>query len=163
MQVDWERCRALRREVLGWTDASVPGDQDEDAVHLAVLDQAGTVTAVLSYCPHPYPPRPREPASYFWGVAVVPERQRTGLGSLLLRELFRRSRAAGRDLVWADARQSALEFYRAAGATIDSPPYPDPVTGLLDQRVVFELSRPADPAHRAQAGAPHLGGVSCPG
>lgn len=47
---------------------------------------------------------------------------------------------ACRPLMWADARRGAAGFYRACGAPVVGEPYIDDVTGLHDQRFVFDLS-----------------------
>ena len=62
-----------------------------------------------------------------------------GAWATAVSELTRRSLAAARTVLWADARDSAVGFYVACGATVVGDPYRDPITGLEDRRVVFEL------------------------
>ena len=139
VEVSWERTRRLRREVLGWADVPVPGDQDAESVHLAVLDDRGEPAAVVSACPHPCQERPGAAATYFWAMAVADGSQHRGLGSELVAELTKRSALAGGSVLWADARESAVGFYMRCGATPVGDPYQDPITGLEDRRVVFDL------------------------
>ncbi len=139
VEVPWERTRRLRRQVLGWADAPVPGDEDADTVHLSVLDAVGEPAAVVSACPHPCPERPGARATYLWAMAVAEESQHRGLGSELMAELVHRCTAGGRGVLWADARESAVGFYLARGAVVVGPRYLDPITGLQDRRVVFDL------------------------
>jgi len=42
--------------------------------------------------------------------------------------------------MWADARTTAVGFYRSCGAGVVGEPYVDDVTGLHDQRVIFDLN-----------------------
>src|SRR6185312_11470908 len=107
--------------------------------HLAVL-AAQAPLAIVSACPHRCPERPAAPATYLWAMAVAEGWQGRGLGSRLIAELARRSLAAGRTVLWADARSSAVDFYLARGATAIGNAYRDPVTGLDDRRIVFDLA-----------------------
>ena len=139
-EVGWEQTRKLRQEILGWPRNPVPGDKDDRTVHLAVLGAQGAPLAIVSACPHPCPERPGQAATYLWGMAVAEDHQRRGLGLRLVSELTRRSRAAGRAVLWADARISSVGFYLACGATVAGEEYRDPITGLEDRRVVFDLA-----------------------
>jgi GNAT superfamily N-acetyltransferase len=73
-------------------------------------------------------------------MAVDAAWQRQGLGRMLLDELARRSRIEGEQLLWADARDSAVEFYLRIGARQSpTPPDIDEITGLVGYRIIFEL------------------------
>jgi len=48
--------------------------------------------------------------------------------------------------VWADARLTAVQFYQRLGAVPEGPTCIDDVTGLTDQRVLFDLSNGSDKA-----------------
>ena len=129
---------ALRRTVLGWDPPQCRIDSD-DAAHLAFVDE-GTPVAVVSHAHWPCPDEPGVSARYFWAMAVDAARQRRGLGRMLLDELARRSRIEGEQLLWADARDSAVEFYLRIGARQSpTPPEIDEITGLVDYRIIFEL------------------------
>ena len=95
--------------------------------------------AIVSACPHPCPERPRVAATYLWAMAVAEGWRGGGVGSRLVSELARRSMAAGRTVLWADARSDAVGFYLARGATAVGDPYRDSITGLEDRRIVFDL------------------------
>ncbi|WP_213450732.1 GNAT family N-acetyltransferase [Rhizomonospora bruguierae] len=127
----------LRSSVLGWAEPRSRLD-DDDAAHLAIIED-GAVVAVVSHVSWPYPPETGTPARYFWAMAVDPARQRRGYGRRLLAAVAECARLAGERLMWADARQSAVDFYVACGARSDERPYIDDVTGLLDHRVVFVI------------------------
>jgi len=135
--VAWVQTHGLRQRVLGWTTDPVPGD--EEAEHLTVLDAQQVPLAVVSACPHPCPDRPGLLATYLWAMAVADGWRGRGLGSRLIAELISRSLAAGRTVLWADARSTAVGFYLACGAMVVGDAYRDPVTGLEDRRIVFDL------------------------
>jgi len=138
-QIAWEQTRDLRSRVLGWTGDPVPGDDGPETVHLGMLDAQHRPMAIVSACPHPCPERPGAAATYLWAMAVVQSRQGRGLGSRLVSELARRSVAAGRTVLWADARSDSVGFYLARGATVVGDPYRDSITGREDRRIVFDL------------------------
>ena len=123
-RIRWSHTLVLRQQVLGWTADPVPGDESAGTVHLAVLDAQHAPLAVVSACPHPCPQRPGTAATYLWAMAVAEADW---------------SVAAGRTVLWADARSAAVGFYLACGATIIGDAYRDPVTGLADRRIVFDL------------------------
>jgi GNAT superfamily N-acetyltransferase len=138
-EVAWAQTRILRQQVLGWTGDPVPGDESTETVHLAVLDAQDRPMAIGSACPHSCPQRPGAAATYLWAMAVAESWQGRGVGSRLVSELARRSIAAGRTVMWADARGDAVGFYVARGATIVGGPYRDSITGLEDRRIIFDL------------------------
>ena len=152
-EIAWAQTLDLRQHVLGWTADPVPGDENAETMHLAVLDAQHTPLGVVSACPHPCPERPGAAATYLWGMAVAENRQGQGIGSRLLSELARRSVAAERTVLWADARSSAVGFYVAAGATVVGDAYRDPVTGLTDRRIIFDLLPDQDHRERPTASA----------
>jgi GNAT superfamily N-acetyltransferase len=126
----------LRSAVLGWARPEVR--IDGAATHLALVDE-GDVIAVVSHIAWPVPSCPEVPARYFWAMAVDATRQRRGHGRRLIEALADDARAADEQLLWADARESAVDFYVACGATASAELYIDDVTGLTDRRVIFTL------------------------
>jgi len=82
---------------------------------------------------------PTDPAIYFWGMAVRPDRQLRGAGSVLLADVLNKGLSGGVHFVWADARESALPFYQRLGGQAVGAAYEDTITGLLDRRVLFDL------------------------
>jgi GNAT superfamily N-acetyltransferase len=128
----------LRLTVLGWTIPRTPIDRD-DASHLALVDKQAVV-ATVSHVAWTCPAAPDIPARYFWAMAVDAAYQRRGYGRRLLDALADRARTAGEQLMWADARESAIDFYQACGGQVVGEPYLDDVTGLVDRRVILTLS-----------------------
>jgi GNAT superfamily N-acetyltransferase len=139
VRISWQDAEALRISVLGWAAGAVPGDDDPAAIHLAQRDDSGAVIAVVSFMLHPCPERPQVRSVYFWGMGVLPEWQRRGIGSQLLAEVVSEARSQGAGLVWADARETAVPFYERAGALASGTLYEDEVTRLRDRRVILTV------------------------
>ncbi len=76
-------------------------------------------------------------------MAVDTAYQRRGLGRRLLAAVADRARARDEQVMWADARESAVAFYLACGARVAGEPYVDDGTGLLVRHVVFTEISPA--------------------
>lgn len=117
-------------------------DYDSDRVpgtfHLGVRDPAGQVIAVASFTPEPAPGRPDRTAVRLLGMAVTPSAQGEGLGRAIVTEALRRLRAAGVETCWANARSSALAFYRSLGFTAVGPEFTR--VELPHRVVVLDLS-----------------------
>lgn len=108
----------LRRRVLR---SHLPGagvDHPEDhlaaTIHLGVFDEEAVI-ATATLFPQPTPHRPAARAVRLRGMAVAPEWQGRGVGALLLEAVVDRSRREGYQVVWANGRDSALDFYRRRG------------------------------------------------
>ena len=109
----------LRRRVLreNRPDADVVfgGDEVAGAFHLAVVDGEGAVVAVGSFAPEPTPVRPGRAAFRLRGMATDPAFQGRGLGRMLMAAAVDRLRREGAQVLWANARDSALGFYEGLG------------------------------------------------
>ena len=120
-----EATHDLRRRVLrgGRADAVVdfPGDHVEGAFHLGAVDDAGTLVGVVSLFPEPTPHRPHRRALRLRGMAVEPAFQGTGVGRELLAEAVSAARARGYEVVWANARDTAIAFYQRWGWHVVGP------------------------------------------
>lgn len=111
----------LRRRVLRSNDprspVEHPRDDEESTLHLAgVLD--GRVVVCASF----YRSRGSEDGAHVTYqlryMAADSEVRGRGYGALVLTEAERILRDAGARVVWANARDSALGFYRATGWTV---------------------------------------------
>jgi ribosomal protein S18 acetylase RimI-like enzyme len=60
-----------------------------------------------------------------------------GVGSAVLAAGVRRSHAAGAKAVWANARDSALGFYRRAGFAVEGEGFVSAATGLAHHVVTL--------------------------
>ena len=117
--VDGASTQELRRAVLrpNWpTGSPMHGDENPDAVHLAAVEDDGTVVGCCLILPRPYPNRAGEPGGWqLRGMATTPERQGQGIGAAVVAAaLAEAGKRAGR-LFWCDARTAAVPFYRAHG------------------------------------------------
>ena len=138
-----EATHDLRRRVLrgGRPDVDVhfPEDELPDAFHPAVLDTGGVVVAVATVSPASTSLRPGAAAWRLRGMAVAPELQGRGAGTLLLDAVVARARAAGAEVLWADGRDSALDFYRRRGWSVEGEGYLTPATGIPHHTVILDL------------------------
>jgi len=125
--------------VLGWPAGPVAGDTDDLTCHLFAVDAAGDGVGVVSFTPHRCPSRPGVRAVYLWGMAVRPDAQHAGHGTRLVRAVLQDAQETAAAVVWADARLTAVPFYQRLGAVTEGPVLVDDITGLPDQRVVFDL------------------------
>lgn len=101
---------ALRHAVL-WPDkplAYVQLPDDEAGQHFGVLE-GGTVVAVISLFVG------AGGVARFRKFATAPAWQGKGRGSALLRHVMAVARAQGARVLWCDARQDAIPFYRRFG------------------------------------------------
>jgi GNAT superfamily N-acetyltransferase len=132
----------LRRRVLrdGRPDAVVVfgGDDRPGAFHLGIRNE-GSLLAVASFNPEPAPSRPGRRAVRLRGMAVDPACQRRGLGGLLMDDALGRLRGDGVEVLWANARDSALGFYRRFGMEMVGDGFVTPETGLPHHVVVTDL------------------------
>lgn len=127
VEVEAAATHELRRRVLrdGRPDAEVTYAEDEvsDAFHLGVLDDDDHLVAVSTWAPAPSGRRPGARAWRLRGMAVAPEVQGSGAGSLLLRSAVDRLRAAGVEVLWADGRDTALPFYERHDWVVEGEGY----------------------------------------
>jgi GNAT superfamily N-acetyltransferase len=124
----------LRRAVLrdGRADAEVvfEGDEEWEAFHLAAVDDDATIVAIATFLDRECPVRPGTfPARQLRGMAVVEDRQGSGLGGAVLAAGIERCRAEGVAVLWAHARLSAVPWYEAHGLPAEGDVY---VYGPMD-------------------------------
>lgn len=104
------RRRVLRAHLPG-VGVEHPEDHLPGTVHLGVVDGAGQVLAAATLFPEPTIYRPGARTARLRGMAVDPERQGEGLGTLLLAAVVARAGRDGYAAVWANGRDGALPFY----------------------------------------------------
>lgn len=119
---------------------------DEPAAPPSTSMPAGVVqpelVAISTWVPRRHPDHPAVEGVQLRGMATDPSVRGTGCGSLVLRVGLDRVRRSGAGLVWARARDSALEFYLAHGFVTFGPGYTDLATALAHHDVIHHL----DPA-----------------
>ena len=117
-EVESRELHALRRNVLRGGDPTVvvedPRDGQSDSMHLALRFE-GTVVAGGSFYVSTSPIDSTQTSMQLRYLATDPAYQGRGLGSALLREAEARLERRGADLLWANARDTALGFYFREG------------------------------------------------
>lgn len=141
-----ELVRPLRREVLraGMAEQSVDfeGDDESTTFHLAALDSLGRVVATSTWLRRDFSGRPGASAYQLRGMATASDQQSRGLGARLVRAGFDRLAGHDVDLVWANARDAALDFYRRLDFTVEGEGFIEHVTRLPHHVVVREVEHP---------------------
>jgi GNAT superfamily N-acetyltransferase len=131
------RVRVLRQGTPT-THCNYPEDQYPDVVHLGIVD-AGDVIATSTWFTKPCPDRDGIAAMQLKGMAVDTSRQIGGLGRAVIDAGMTHARAHGAQLVWARARDSALEFYLKCGFDIAGEGFIDEPTGMPHHIVVRSI------------------------
>lgn len=138
----------LRRRVLRvgtpTTEVRFAEDEAPGTVHLG-LELEGRVVAVSTWIPRCHPDHPAVEGVQLRGMATEPTLQAQGLGAMLLEHGVERAAAAVAGLVWARARDAALDFYRRHGFEVFGRGYTD-LTTLLPHHDVI---RPTGPSRSA--------------
>jgi GNAT superfamily N-acetyltransferase len=134
------RARVLRSGTTS-ADPTFPEDRLPTTAHFAVTDEStGAVIACGSVFPSPCPTRPDAPAMRLRGMATEPTIQRGGLGTAVVDAIVGWSRERGAELVWANARDTALGFYRARSFSVEGEGFINDDTGLPHHLVTLDLS-----------------------
>jgi ribosomal protein S18 acetylase RimI-like enzyme len=143
--VDPSATSELRRSVLrpGWpVGATMHGDDEPAAVHLAARAPDGSVIGACVLLPRACPAFPD--ASGTWqlrGMATAADVRGRGIGTALTDAAVAAVRQRGGRLIWCDARKSAVEFYRGRGFTATGESYAHHETGAPHLLMYRELSR----------------------
>jgi predicted GNAT family N-acyltransferase len=126
---------AVLRNDTPTNDVNFTGDDLAGAVHLGVRD-ADAIIAVSTWIPRPYRD---EPAVQLRGMATAPDVQGRGVGALLLAAGCQRAQTVA-PLVWARARDTALDFYLRHGFTVDGDGFIDEQTRKPHHIIVRRLA-----------------------
>lgn len=117
-------------------DVSFAEDGDPGAIHLGVR-VGGELVAVSTWIPRPHR---EQPAIQLRGMATARHLQGTGVGGVLVETGCDRVAASGGRLVWARARDTALNFYQRHGFEVEGGGFIDATTGLPHHVVVRALT-----------------------
>ena len=113
---------AIRRRVLrdGTPSDDVTFDADDEPAtrHLVIRDAAGIVIATSTWIERESPDHPGVLALQLRGMAVAPEQRGRRLGARLIDAGLSLAAERGCPIVWANARDSALEFYVGQGFAV---------------------------------------------
>ncbi len=132
------RFDVLRRDTPS-DNVDFPHDRDPGTIHLAVRDESGSVIAASTWTPKQFPDRPDAAAVQLRGMAVSAGHRGRGLGAAMIAAGLDDARRRGAALVWANARDSALEFYVANGFAVVGEGFRTTDTDLPHHRIVQEL------------------------
>jgi GNAT superfamily N-acetyltransferase len=114
------------------------GDDEPTTFHLGAF-HGDELVGVASFVDRPCSNTPDPTrAVQLRGMAVSTTVQSGGIGRVLLSAAIARLRDDGVDVLWANARDTALGFYRGFGMTGDDA-FVDATTGLAHHRVWLYL------------------------
>lgn len=146
-RVSTDEVRPLRLAVLraGMENKTVAfdGDDDEDTVHLAAFDPAGTMIGTSTWLARPCHHVPGATAIQLRGMATAADCQGQGVGSTLLDAGFVLCRERSAEIVWANARDAALPFYERHGFRVHGEGFIEAIT-QLPHHVVIRLLNAAE-------------------
>ncbi|HEY8674373.1 MAG TPA: GNAT family N-acetyltransferase [Candidatus Dormibacteraeota bacterium] len=131
------RLRVLRSHLPGLA-AHAPADHLAATWHLGAF-RGGRLVGVVTGFSDDAPGHPGVPAQRFRFMAVEPSEQGGGVGTALLAEVIDRARSGGNRLLWANGRDTALEFYIRIGFHVVGESFSDLVSQLPHHVVLLEL------------------------
>ena len=142
-QIRAEDTHDLRRRVLRDGDPKAvvewAGDDAVTTTHLGAVDPDGAIIGISTWILTPDPELPGAIGAQLRGMATDSQTMGFGVGRAILDAGIERHRELGFDLIWAEARVSALGFYERAGFVAVSNVFDTAATGLPHRRVRFEL------------------------
>jgi len=131
------RMKVLRKGTPS-SNPSYSEDSDSSTVHLGVRD-SGRVIAVSSWINRPFPHDTTSVAIQLKGMAVDEALQGSGFGRLIIDAGEAHARQRGASIVWARARDAALDFYIKCGYSVVGEMFMDEATGMPHHIVVKQL------------------------
>ena len=132
------RLEVLRRDMTNKT-VDFDGDDDPETVHLVAQTDDGVIIGVSTWLRRPCPHFDDPAAVQLRGMATVNSLQSSGVGTRLLRAGFELAANSGSRLVWANARDAALDFYVRNGMRVVGEGFIEKVTQLPHHVVVIDL------------------------
>ena len=133
----------LRRRVLraGTPSDNVtfPEDSRAGTFHLGVRALDGSPIATATFCLAATQWRPGASAVQLRGMAVDQGAQQHGLGRHVMLAAIERIRGEGAEVLWANARDTALGFYERLGMAVVGAGYLTTDTRLPHHVVVLDL------------------------
>jgi GNAT superfamily N-acetyltransferase len=144
-RADLDEILPLRKAVLRPSEPVVASDYDhfEQTQHIGAFDE-GIAVGCATVFPSPYDSG--DPAFAgdhgAWqlrGMAVLPDRQGTGVGRQVLDAAIAVVQAAGATSLWANARITALPFYSAMGFAVVSEEFRYGPAELPHKRILLRF------------------------
>lgn len=140
----------LRRSELrpAWpAGATMHGDDDPEAIHLAAVDASGQVVGACVLIPRACPAFPERAGAWqLRGMVAAPAVRGTGVGGALTENAAAEVGRRGGSLIWCDAREAVVGFYARHGFAAIGDRYAHPETGsphFLMYRERFEPLAPS--------------------
>lgn len=107
----------------------MPGD-DADAIHLAAWD-GDEVVGAAALLPRPFPPRPDlSNVLQLRGMATAPSHRGAGIGTLVFAAALGIAHSRGDEVIWCNARASAVGFYERLGLRSEGEQFESAETGI---------------------------------
>jgi len=142
--LDQSRTRDLRRTVLRPNlapDAPLPGDGRTGGVHLGAVDDDGAVLGTCFVYPDPCPWQPEcADAWHLRQMATAEGHRGRGIGGAVLEAAVDYTAGQGAVLLWCNARERAVPFYRRHGFTTHGEVFTDARHPIPHQRMWRELA-----------------------
>ncbi|MCW2584385.1 MAG: GCN5-related N-acetyltransferase [Klenkia sp.] len=107
----------------------IEGDDDPTTLHLAARLPSGEVVGVVRLHPQACAWRPAQRPWQLRAMATDPTVRGTGAGRALVSDALARLAAAGADLVWCEARVTAVGFYQRLGFVVVTDEFEVPMVG----------------------------------
>lgn len=144
LEVGVDDVRPLRLDVLrrGMANRSIDfdGDHDPTTFHLAAVDGSGSIVGASTWMRRASVDHPDLVAVQLRGMATARHLQGVGIGTRLLAAGVDRAGHEGAQIVWANARDTAVDFYRRNGFVVVGEGFVEPVTTLPHHRVILRLA-----------------------
>jgi thiamine transport system ATP-binding protein len=134
------RAAVLRNDTPS-RDLVLDGDDEPGTIHLG-LRERGELVGVSTWLRRPYAGAPGAVAVQLRAMATARDRQGGGIGGALLEHGVERAFRDGADVVWARARDTALDFYRHHGFEVAGDGFVDETTARPHHVIVRH--RPVD-------------------
>lgn len=150
--VDAREVESLRRAVLRPelpADQPLPPFAPDGAVTLGAVGEDGEIIGTCVVFPAPCPMQPqRSDAWQLRAMATSPARRGLGVGSAVLATAVSQVRSRDGQLMWCNARVTAVDFYARHGWVAQGAVFPSGPSDLPHRRMALELFRPPTSSER---------------
>ena len=119
-----QQTHALRSQVLRpgkpLSECVFEGDDAVTTRHFAAVDQTENIVGIVSVYLNDNPLLKQSNSYQIRAMATAPDYRGRGVGSALLTAAERYAKSQGATLIWANARSTAIGFYRRSAYTLAS-------------------------------------------
>ena len=105
------------------------GDDDETTIHFGIYDN-DILAGIVSIFKTSSPAFVKKEQYQIRGMAILPEHQKKGLGEKLLQKSEEYIKSMKGELIWFNARENAVPFYKKAGFEIINNAFNIPEIGI---------------------------------